>query len=112
MARAIEHINVDQAIGTTATLVAAKAGYKIMVTEFMLAVTGGATPTKSTLQDETANTVRVTLAATTLTTPTTYNGGSGASDPAFETAVGEGLELVTGTNQLVSGFLNFQYSKQ
>lgn len=102
-------INVDQAAATTATLVAALAGFKVQVTEFMLSVENGALGVKSTLQDITSNTVRVTLKSESATSVLVYNGGNGVGDPAFETALDEGLELVTGVGALVAGFLNYRY---
>jgi hypothetical protein len=103
-------LSVDQAGGTTAVLVAARAGYKIVVTSFALSVGGAAVTVKSTFQDETANTVRMTVVGNA-TAPVFYAYAGGLENPAFETALGEGLELVTGTASAIGGFLNFYYTK-
>lgn len=104
-------VSVDQAGGATATLIAAIAGSKVVVTGFCLSVGGAAVTVKSTLQDITANTVRATLVGNA-TTPVVYSYGSPDSkSPVFETAVGEGLELVTGTASAISGFINFRYEQ-
>ena len=102
-------LGVDQAGGATATLVAAKTGYRIQVTSLLLSVGGAAVTVKSTLQDETANTVRLTLVGNA-TTPVVYAFGSDDS-PVFETAVSEGLELITGAASAISGCLTWKYVK-
>lgn len=104
-----ESKSVDQAGGTTATLVAAKTGYRIQVTGFLLTVENGAFGVNSTLQDETANTVRLTLTSLSATSVVVYSFAGTAENPAFETAVSEGLELVTGTAAVVAGFINYRY---
>ena len=101
-------LSVDQAGGATATLVAAKTGYRIQVTGLALSVGGAAVTVKSTLQDATANTVRMTLVGNA-TTPVVYAYDGGIENPAFETANGEGLELVTGTASAISGFIKYRY---
>lgn len=104
-------LSVDQAGGVTAELVAAIAGYQIQVTSFCLSVGGAVVTVKSTFQDTAANTVRMTLVGEA-TTPITYSYAGGCDDPAFETAIGQGLELVTGTASAISGFLNYRYVKE
>jgi hypothetical protein len=104
-------LSVDQAGGVTATLVAAKTGYRIQVTGFCLSVGGAAVTVKSTLQSETANTVHMTLVGNA-STPVVYSYDGGCENPAFETAVSEGLELVTGAASAISGFLNYRYVPQ
>ena len=101
-------INVDQAGGATATLVAAKAGYKVQVVGFMLHSNGAAATVKSTLQDETANTVRATFSGHA-TIPVVHTWAGDLHNPAFETALGEGLELVTGTAAAMMGVLTYRY---
>jgi hypothetical protein len=101
-------LSVDQAAATTATLVAAVTGKRIRVVSLVLSVSGAAVTVKSTLQDETANTVRATLVGNA-TTPIIYAYKGSDKDPAFETAVSEGLELVTGAAAVISGFLTYQY---
>jgi len=108
MASRTVSVSVDQAGGVTATLVAARTGYRIQVTALALSVGGAAVTVKSTLQDETANTVRMTLVGNG-TAPVVYAYDGGAENPAFETAISEGLELVTGTASAISGFLNYRY---
>lgn len=100
-------LSVDQAGGTTATLVAGAAGKRIRVVSFCLSVSGAAVTVKSTLQDETANTVRMTLVGNA-TTPVVYSFKGSDKDPAFEVLAGDGLELVTGTASAISGFLTYQ----
>ena len=101
-------VSVDQAGGTTADLVAGVTGKKIRVVSFCLSVGGAAVTVKSTLQDHTANTVRVTLVGNA-TTPVVYVYKGSDKDPAFEVLAGDALELVTGTASAISGFLTFQY---
>jgi hypothetical protein len=100
-------LSVDQAGGTTATLVAGVAGKRIRVVSFCLSVSGAAVTVKSTLQDETANTVRMTLVGNA-TQPAIYSFKGSDKDPAFEVLAGDGLELVTGTASAISGFLTYQ----
>lgn len=109
MSARLTSINVDQAGGTTAELVAAKTGYKIQVTGFMLSVENGALGVNSTLQDTTANTVRLTLTSEAATSVVVYSYAGTPEAPAFETALSEGLELVTGTAAVVAGFLTYRY---
>ena len=101
-------LSVDQAGGATATLVAAITGKRIRVVSLVLSVSGAVSTTKSTLQDGTANTVRATLVGDA-TTPVVFSFKGSDKDPAFETAVSESLELVTGTAAAISGFLTYQY---
>jgi hypothetical protein len=101
-------LSVDQAGGTTADLVAAVTGKSIRVVSFCLSVSGAAVTVKSTLQDKTANTVRVTLVGNA-TQPAVYSFKGSDKDPAFEVTQGDALELVTGTAAVVSGFLTYQY---
>ena len=108
MASRTTSVSVDQAGGATATIVAAKAGYAIQVTSLLLSVSGAAVTVKSTFQDETANTVRFTLVGNA-TAPAVHSYEGGADDPAFTTALGEGLELVTGTAAAIAGFINYRY---
>lgn len=103
-------INVDQAGGATATLVAARTGYRIEVTGFVLVVGEAAITVESTLQDETANTVRMTLVGNA-SAPVVYSYSGGVENPAFETAVSEGLELVTGAASAIRGLLTYRYTK-
>lgn len=104
-------LSVDQAAATTATLIAAKTGYRIQVLGFMLSVENGALGVNSTLQDETANTVRVTLTSQSATSVVVYSYSGSPEAPAFETASGEGLELVTGVAALVAGIITYRYVK-
>jgi hypothetical protein len=108
MSASVQSVSVDQAGGTTAELIAAIAGYSIEVLAFLLSVGGAAVTVKSTLQDTTANTVRLTLVGNA-TAPVvhTYNGDK--ATPAFRTAKGEGLELVTGTAAAIAGLIVFRY---
>ena len=108
MASRTTSVGVDQAGGTTAELIASKTGYKIQVTSYVLAVSGAAVTVKSTLQDTTANTVRTTIVGNA-STPIVYTAGHGPDAPAFETAVSEGLELITGTAAVVQGHINYRY---
>lgn len=104
--------SVDQTAATTATLVAAVTGKKIQVLGFCLSVENGALGAKSTLQDETANTVRMTFKSEAATSVVVYSYGNpdgSINAPVFETEVGEGLELVTGTGALVAGVINYRY---
>jgi hypothetical protein len=101
-------VSVDQAGGATATLIAAKTGYKVEITGFVLSVGGAAITVKSTLQDSAANTVRMTMVGNA-TTPVVYSHDGGVENPAFETAVSEGVELVTGAASAISGFINYRY---
>lgn len=106
--------SVDQAAATTATIIAALSGHRIQVMGFCLSVENGALGAKSTLQDETANTVRFTMKSEAATSVVVYAYGSPNDDvnaPVFETAVGEGLELVSGTAALVAGVINYRYVK-
>jgi len=104
-------LSVDQAGGTTAELVAAKAGYRIEVTSLFLTVENGALGVNSTLQDGTANTVRMTLTSQAATSVVSYSCPGTPEAPLFETAVGESLELVTGTAAIVAGLLNYRYTR-
>ena len=108
MASRTTSVSVDQAGGATATIVAAAAGYAIQVTGFHLSVSGAAVTVKSTFQDETANTVRYTLVGNA-TAPAIHQYSGGPDAPAFTTAIGEGLELVTGTAAAIAGFINYRY---
>ena len=108
MAAVTTSVSVDQAGGATATLIAAKTGFKVQVTSLVLSVGGAAVTVKSTLQDITANTVRMTFVGNA-TTPVVYSYSGGHDDPAFETAVSEGVELVTGTASAISGFITYRY---
>lgn len=108
----IASVSVDQAGGNTAELIAAIAGYRIEVLGFCLAVFGAVSTVKSTLQDTTANTVRMTLIGTAGTaTPVVYSFAGKRENPAWVGAVGEGLELVTGTASAIAGFINYRYVK-
>lgn len=101
---------VNQAAATTATLVAAVVGKRIQVTGLLLTVENGALGVRSTLQDETANTVRMILTSQAATAVVVYNAqASGPNAYLFETAVSEGLELVTGAAAIVAGILNWRY---
>jgi len=107
----IHSVSVDQAGGTTATLIAAIAGKKVQVLGFILSCGGAAVTVKSTLQDITANTVRFTLVGNA-TTPIVYSYGNQdgtLNAPVFETAIGEGVELVTGTAAAIGGLINYRY---
>ena len=108
MSASVESINVDQAGGATATLVAAIAGKFVEVLGFNLAVGEAAITVESTLQDITANTVRMTLVGNA-TAPAIYSYSGSKDSPAFRTAVGEGLELVTGTASAIRGFMTYHY---
>ncbi len=105
-------VSVDQGAAATATLIAAVTGKKVQVVSFCLGVANGATGVKSTLQDITANTVRFTLFSANTTDAVVYSYGNqdaSLNAPVFETAVGEGLELVTGAAALVAGVINYRY---
>lgn len=104
-------LSVNQAAATTAELVAAKAGYKIEVTSMFLTVENGALGVESTLQDGTANTVRMTLTSKAATEVVPYMMPGSPEAPLFETAVGESLELVTGVAAIVAGLINYRYVK-
>ncbi len=106
----IASVAVDQAGGVTAELIAAIAGYRVEVVGFVLAVGGAAVTVKSTLQDTTANTVRMTLVGNA-TAPAVYSYDGGRSNPAWVGAVGEGLELVAGAASAVAGFITYRYVK-
>lgn len=110
MSASISSVSVDQAGGVTAELIAAIAGYRIEVVGFCLSVGGAAVTVKSTLQDTTANTVRMTLVGNA-TAPAVYTYDGGRENPAFTTANGEGLELVAGTASAIAGFITFRYVK-
>jgi hypothetical protein len=111
MASQTTSLSVDQAAGATEELIAAQTGYRIQVTGFMLSVENGALGVNSTLQDTTADTVRVTLTSQAATSVVVYSYAGTPDAPAFETAVSEGLELVTGVAALVAGFINYRYVK-
>jgi hypothetical protein len=100
-------VSVDQAGGTTADIVAAVAGKTIRVVSFCLSVSGAVSTVKSTFQDKTANTVRMTLVGDA-TTPVTFTFKGSDKDPAFEVLNGDALELVTGTAAAISGFITYQ----
>ena len=106
----IASVSVDQAGGVTAELIAAITGYRIEVLGLCLGVGGAAVTVKSTLQDTTANTVRMTLVGNA-TAPAIYNFAGQRENPAFVTAVSEGLELVTGVSSAITGFINYRYVK-
>lgn len=108
MSAGVISLSVDQAAATTATLIAAVTGKKIEVLGFSLAVFGGIGTVKSTLQDETSNTVRMTLVGSA-TVPTVFTYDGGRKLPAFTIAVGEGLELVTGAAVTITGFINYRF---
>lgn len=108
MSANIQSINVDQAGGVTATLIAAIAGYRVVVVGFCLAVGEAAITVESTLQDITANTIRMTLVGNA-TTPVVYSFSGSKQSPAFQTALSEGLELVTGAASAIRGFINYTY---
>ena len=101
-------INVDQAGGVTATLVAAISGYRVVVDSYNVAVVGAVATVKSTFRDLTANTIRLTVVGEA-TFPVMYTHSGGFNDPAFETAIDEGLELVTGTASAIVGMLTYHY---
>ena len=100
-------INVDQAASTTATLIAAVTGYKVEVVSMCLSVFGGIGTVKSTLQDITANTVRATLVGSA-TVPAVYSHHGEAGNPAFSTALDEGVELVTGADVTITGWMTYR----
>lgn len=105
-------VSVDQGAATTATLISAVTGKKVQVLGFCLSVENGALGVKSTLQDITANTVRATLKSAGATALVIYSYGNqdaSLNAPIFETAYGEGVELVTGTAALVAGVINYRY---
>jgi hypothetical protein len=103
-------LHVNQAAATTATLLAAVAGKQIQVTGFCLTVENGALGVESTLQDETANTVRMTLTSQAATAVVVYSYSAPDSQQGvFATAPGEGLELVTGAAAIVAGIINYRY---
>ena len=106
----IASVSVDQAGGATAELIAAITGYRIEVLGFVLSVGGAAVTVKSTLQDTTANTVRMTLVGNA-TQPVIYSFAGKRENPAFRTALSEGLELVTGTASAIAGFIIYRYVK-
>ena len=106
----IQSVSVDQAGGVTAELIAALAGYRIEVLGFCLGVGGAAVSVKSTLQDTTANTVRMTLVGNA-TAPVPYVYPGQRENPAWVGAPGEGLELVSGAASAVTGFKTFRYVK-
>lgn len=108
MSASIDSLSVDQAGGVTATLIPAKSGYRIQVLAFVLSVSGAASSVKSTLQDETSNTVRMTLVGNA-TAPAVYSFSGSKESPAFKTAKDQGLELITGVASAISGFLNYEY---
>lgn len=93
---------VDATADGVNTLIAAVAGAKIRVIAFGLTVTAAG---EIVLQDITANTARAkfSLAA---------NGGvsyaGGVTAPAFDTAVGEGLEVVNPVGVDTKGFIAYQ----
>jgi len=100
-------LSIDQAGGTTATIIAGVTGKRIRVVSFCLSVSGAVSTVKSTLQDQTANTVRMTLVGDA-TTPVVWSYKGSDKDPAFEVLAGDGLELVTGTAAAITGFLTYQ----
>jgi len=104
----ITSLSVDQAGGTTADLIAAKTGYKIRVIGLVLSVGGAAVTVKSTLQDKTANTVRMTLVGNA-TTPVVYAFSGDHANFLFETIASDALEFVTGTAAAVSGTITYEY---
>ena len=108
MSAGVISLSVDQAAATTATLIAAVSGKKIEVLGFCLAVFGGIGTVKSTLQDETSNTVRMTLVGSA-TVPAVHKYSGGRKLPAFTSGLGEGLELVTGTAVTITGFINYRF---
>lgn len=102
-------LSVNQAAASTATLVPAKAGYRIEVTSVFLTVENGALGVESTLQDGTANTVRMTLTSESATSVVPYMMPGSPEAPLFQTAPGESLELVTGVAAVVAGLINWRY---
>ena len=106
----IASVSVDQAGGVTAELIAAVTGYRVEVLGFCLSVGGAAVTVKSTLQDTTANTVRMTLVGNA-TAPAIYSFPGKRENPAWVGAISEGLELVTGTAAAITGFINYRYVK-
>lgn len=108
MSASVISLSVDQAAATTATLIAAVSGKRIEVLGFSLAVFGGIGTVKSTLQDLTANTIRMTLVGSA-TVPAVYNYDGGRKLPAFVTALDEGLELITGAAVTITGFINYRF---
>ena len=104
----IASVSVDQAAATTAELIAAKTGYRIEVTGFCLAVGEAEITVESTLQDTTANTVRMTLVGNA-TAPVVYSFFGGRENPAWVGGLSEGLELVTGAAVAIRGFINYRY---
>jgi hypothetical protein len=106
----IHSVSVDQAGGVTASLIAAITGRKVQVMGLCLSVSGAACTVKSTLQDITANTVRMTLVGNA-TTPVVYPYAIDPTlnAPIFESAIGEGIELITGTAAAISGIINYRY---
>ena len=108
MSASIISLSVDQAAGTTATLIAAVTGKRVEVVGYCLSVFGGIGTVKSTLQDVTANTVRMTLVGSA-SVPVVYSFDGGRKTPAFTTAIGEGLELVTGTAVTITGYINYRF---
>ena len=108
MASSIISLSVDQAAGTTASLIAAVTGKRVEVVSYCLSVFGGIGTVKSTLQDITANTVRMTLVGSA-TVPAVYCYYGGREVPAFTTAIDEGLELVTGAAVTITGHINYRF---
>ena len=106
----IASVSVDQAGGVTAELIPAITGYRVEVLGFVLAVGGAAVTVKSTLQDTTANTVRMTLVGNA-TTPVVYVYPGQRENPAWVGALSEGLELVAGTASAIAGFITYRYVK-
>jgi hypothetical protein len=106
----IASVSVDQAGGTTADIIAAVTGYRIQVLGFCLSVVGAVATVKSTFQDKTANTVRMTLVGTEAT-PVVYAFAGKRENPAWTGAVSEALELVTGTAAAISGFVIYRLVK-
>jgi len=106
----IASVSVDQAAATTAEIIAAVAGNRIEVLGFCLTVFGGIGTVKSTLQDTTANTVRMTLVGSA-SVPAVHSFAGQRQNPAWVGAVGEGLELITGTAVTITGFIIYRYVK-
>jgi hypothetical protein len=102
-----QSVSVDQAGGVTADLIAAVSGKVIRVVSLCLSVGGAAVTVKSTLQDKTANTVRMTLVGNA-TQPAVYSYYGTPESPAFEVLKGDALELVTGVASAISGFITYQ----
>lgn len=111
MAARTTSLSVDQAAATTTAIIAAKTGYKIQVTGLLLTVENGALGVNSLLRDETADTVRFTMTSEAATAVVPYSYAGTPDAPMFETAVSEGLELVTGEAALVAGLINYRYVK-